>query len=87
MNLSSLPILSIITYIPLAGALLIVFLVPKEKTGTIKAIATAVAALDFVVSLMCMARIQRPAVFGSSPRCCSSTRLGSTCRSASPLSQ
>ena len=51
MNLSSLPILSIITYIPLAGALLIVFLVPKEKTGTIKAIATAVAALDFVVSL------------------------------------
>jgi NADH-quinone oxidoreductase subunit M len=51
MNLASIPILSIVTYIPLAGALLIVFLVPKEKTGTIKALATAFAAIDFVVSL------------------------------------
>jgi NADH-quinone oxidoreductase subunit M len=51
MNLSSIPILSIVTYIPLVGALLIVFLVPKEKTGTIKALATAFAAVDFVVSL------------------------------------
>jgi hypothetical protein len=30
MNLSSIPILSIVTYIPLAGALLIVFFFPKE---------------------------------------------------------
>src|SRR3954453_18442290 len=51
MDLSQIPILSLITYIPLAGALLIVFLVPKEKTGTIKVIATAVAALDLIVSL------------------------------------
>src|SRR6185369_856961 len=51
MNLSSIPILSIVTYIPLVGALLIVFLVPKEKTGTIKVLATAFAAIDFVVSL------------------------------------
>ena len=51
MNLSSIPILSIVTYIPLVGALLIVFLVPKEKTGTIKALATAFAAIDFVVSM------------------------------------
>jgi hypothetical protein len=51
MNLSSIPILSIVTYIPLVGALLIVFLVPKEKTGTIKALATAFAAVDFVVSM------------------------------------
>src|SRR4051812_17920162 len=51
MDLSQIPILSLITYVPLAGALLIVFLVPKEKTGTIKVIATAVAALDLIVSL------------------------------------
>src|SRR5437867_1410481 len=45
------PILSIVTYIPLAGALAVVFLVPKERTGAIKAIATAVAALDFLLSM------------------------------------
>jgi NADH-quinone oxidoreductase subunit M len=49
--LESIPILSILVYIPLAGALLIVFLVPKAKTGAIKAWATVVAGLDFVVSL------------------------------------
>ena len=51
MNLTQLPILSIITYIPLVGALAIVFLIPKEKTGVIKAFATFVAALDLLVSL------------------------------------
>src|SRR5499427_9169584 len=49
--LESIPILSILVYIPLAGALAIVFLVPKAKTGAIKAWATIVAGLDFVVSL------------------------------------
>src|SRR5499427_1336661 len=49
--LESIPILSILVYIPLAGALAIVFLVPKAKTGAIKAWATVVAGLDFVASL------------------------------------
>ncbi|MDQ2870670.1 MAG: NADH-quinone oxidoreductase subunit M [Acidobacteriota bacterium] len=49
--LQQLPILSIIAYIPLVGALIIMFLIPKEKTGAIKAFATFVAALDLAVSL------------------------------------
>ena len=51
MNLSQIPILSIITYIPLVGALALVFLFPKERTGAIKAFATLVAAVDLAVSL------------------------------------
>ncbi len=47
----SVPILSIITYIPLIGALFIVFFVRKESTTAIKALATIVAAIDFVVSI------------------------------------
>jgi NADH-quinone oxidoreductase subunit M len=50
-QLSHMPILSIVTYIPLVGALLIVFLIPKEKAGAIKAFATLIAAIDLVVSL------------------------------------
>jgi NADH-quinone oxidoreductase subunit M len=49
--LTTIPILSIVTYIPLLGALAIVFLIPKEKTATIKAFATAVVTLGFVASL------------------------------------
>jgi NADH-quinone oxidoreductase subunit M len=49
--LSQIPILSIVTYIPLAGALAIVFLLPREKAGAIKTVATLVAVVDFVVSL------------------------------------
>src|SRR5262245_9692902 len=51
MDFSHIPILSIVTYIPLAGALAVIFLIPKEKTATIRAFATFVAAVDFVVSL------------------------------------
>ncbi len=51
MDLTHIPILSIVTYIPLAGALAIVFLFPREKTGLIKAFATLVAALDLAASL------------------------------------
>src|SRR5262245_57394747 len=51
MNLSQIPILSIVTYIPLAGALALVFLFPKEKTGPIKAFATLIAGIDLLVSL------------------------------------
>ncbi|MEP6995390.1 MAG: Fe-S-binding domain-containing protein, partial [Acidobacteriota bacterium] len=50
-QLTQLPILSIVAYIPLLGALAIVFLIPKEKTGAIKAFATLVAVIDFAVSL------------------------------------
>src|SRR5262245_66634338 len=51
MDFNQIPILSITTYIPLVGALAIVFLIPKQKTGTIKAFATFIAVLDFVISL------------------------------------
>jgi NADH-quinone oxidoreductase subunit M len=51
MDLNHIPILSIVAYVPLLGALAIVFLFPKEKTGPIKAFATLVAAADFAVSL------------------------------------
>jgi NADH-quinone oxidoreductase subunit M len=51
MNFLNFPILSLVTYVPLLGALAIVFLIPKEKTGAIKAFATFVAAIDFLVSL------------------------------------
>src|SRR5450631_4520214 len=52
MNLNQIPILSILAYIPLAGALIVIFLIPKEKTGAIKAFATVVAGLDFLVSVV-----------------------------------
>src|SRR5690242_1188858 len=45
------PILNIITYIPLVGALVILFFVNKENTRAIRIIATLTAAIDFVVSL------------------------------------
>jgi NADH-quinone oxidoreductase subunit M len=51
MDLNHIPILSIVAYLPLLGALAIVFLFPKEKTGPIKAFATLVAAADFAVSV------------------------------------
>ncbi len=49
--LSNIPILSLVAYIPLLGALAIVFLVPREKAATIKALATATALVDLLVSL------------------------------------
>jgi NADH-quinone oxidoreductase subunit M len=58
-NLQQIPILSIIAYIPLAGALAIIFLIPKEKTGAIKAFATVVAAIDFLVSVPLWFAFQR----------------------------
>ena len=44
-------ILNIITYLPLIGALVILFFIGKEKTGAIKIMATVTAVIDFVVSL------------------------------------
>ncbi len=44
-------ILNIITYIPLVGALIILFFVNKENARAIRITATLVAAIDFLVSL------------------------------------
>src|SRR5215813_8109393 len=51
MHWTEIPILSLVAYVPLAGALAIVFLFPRDKAGPIKAFATVVALLDFVLSL------------------------------------
>src|SRR5712692_11562773 len=51
MNLQQIPILSIVAYVPLAGALLLILFFPKEKTGPIKAFATIVAGLDLLLSI------------------------------------
>ncbi len=44
-------LLNIICYLPLAGALLIIFGIDKENTRAIKTVATVVAGLEFLVSL------------------------------------
>ena len=44
-------LLNLICYLPLAGALLIVFFIKKESTGAVKIAATTIAAVDFVLSL------------------------------------
>ncbi len=44
-------LLNIICYLPLAGALLIIFGIKKENTKAIKTVATVVAGLDFLVSI------------------------------------
>ncbi|HUP49522.1 MAG TPA: NADH-quinone oxidoreductase subunit M [Thermoanaerobaculia bacterium] len=49
--LEGVPILSIITYVPLIGALFIVFFVQGENTKAIRYIATGVAGLDFLLSV------------------------------------
>jgi NADH-quinone oxidoreductase subunit M len=46
----SLPLLSIVTFLPLAGGLLLIFL-PKERTKEARAFALAVSLLTFIVSL------------------------------------
>jgi NADH-quinone oxidoreductase subunit M len=48
--LEAIPILSIICYVPLAGVLVLLF-VDKERTAFIRRFATAVAGLDFLLSL------------------------------------
>src|SRR6266851_5184257 len=47
----SIPILSIITYIPLIGALLIVFFIRSDNANAIKRFATIVAIVDFLGSI------------------------------------
>jgi len=50
MNQLDFPILSLITFLPLAGVLVILF-IPREKAKAINNLAFAVAAVDFVISL------------------------------------
>jgi NADH-quinone oxidoreductase subunit M len=45
------PILSIVTYIPLVGALAIVFLLPKDSTRAIRILATTTTVVGFLASL------------------------------------
>ena len=61
MTLASIPILSLITYIPLLGALAIIFLIPKEKAGVIRTLATLAAVIDFAVSVPLWLRFDRGA--------------------------
>ena len=44
-------LLNLICFLPLAGALLIMLFVNKENSSGIKAMATVVAGLDFVISI------------------------------------
>jgi len=48
---SGFPILSVLTYLPLVGALFIIFAINKENTRAIKLVATIVAGLDFALSI------------------------------------
>src|SRR5215213_11652117 len=47
---NNIPILSIICYVPLVGALLLLFL-PKDRPALIRQLATGVALLDFLLSV------------------------------------
>jgi len=49
---SGTPILSIITYLPLLGALIIALFVPRHDTWAIKVVATVCAVLNFLLSLV-----------------------------------
>lgn len=49
---SGTPILSIITYLPLLGALIIALALPRHERGVIKGVATVVTVLNFLLSLV-----------------------------------
>src|SRR5690606_7778929 len=49
--LGGFPILSLTVFIPLAGALFIIFFLGREQVQTIKSVAFVVTALDFIVAL------------------------------------
>src|SRR5205085_11650976 len=51
----NIPLLSVITWLPALGAIVILFLFKKGQTGAIKRFATAWFALDFLVSLALLA--------------------------------
>jgi NADH-quinone oxidoreductase subunit M len=51
----NIPLLSVITWLPAVGAVIVLFLFKKGQTGAIKRFATAWFALDFIVSLALLA--------------------------------
>src|SRR5262245_36306050 len=48
----NIPILSIVTYLPLLGALLIALFLPRHDRWAIRTVATAITVLTFVLSLV-----------------------------------
>ena len=59
-------ILSIITYWPLIGAMLILFFVNKKNTGLIKTMSTFFAGTNFILSLFLWMNFDRSPVLGTS---------------------
>ena len=49
--MSNMPLLTLITFLPALGAVIIMLFMKKEQTKAIKGFATAVAVLDFLISL------------------------------------
>ena len=49
--MSNMPLLTLITFLPAAGAVIIMLFMKKEQTKAIKGFATAVTVLDFLISL------------------------------------
>ena len=49
--MNNLPLLSLIIFLPLLGAIIIMLFIKKEQVKTIKMFATGVAVLDFLISL------------------------------------
>ena len=49
--LHQIPILSIVCYLPLAGALVVILFFKKDDAGKVRRFATWVALLDFLISL------------------------------------
>ena len=49
--MNNLPLLSLIIFLPLLGAIIIMLFIKKEQVKTIKMFATGVAFLDFLISL------------------------------------
>src|SRR5262245_45442133 len=51
MNVTGLPLLSLIVFVPLIGALLIAF-VPRGNVGAVRGIALGTALIDWILSLL-----------------------------------
>ncbi len=50
-NVMGFPLLTVITFLPLLGAVIVMLFFDREKTGAIKGFATAVAVVDFILSI------------------------------------
>ncbi|HEY4491546.1 MAG TPA: hypothetical protein VI958_06065, partial [Acidobacteriota bacterium] len=50
-NVWNFPVLSVLLYLPLAGAVFLIFFISKEKSNLIRWFANIVAFLDMLISL------------------------------------